>query len=166
MQGHLPKRWGKSSNATVPISHSLDENSSLERGIELPTFLRWQFCIQYLSPYSTSLREGILNYRIPIFTCMEWKDSQLLSVVSSPIIQCSWSGWPTGYGKKLSSTQEQLGKATCCWLVSFHFLWAILSTSTVDKLCLKKCSIQKYTTVEKLAKWVPFLAADEDLSSC
>ena len=28
-------------------------------------------------------------------------------------VQCSCSGWPTGYGKKLSSSQEQLGQATC-----------------------------------------------------
>ena len=28
-------------------------------------------------------------------------------------IQCSCSGWPTGYGKKLSSSQEKLGQATC-----------------------------------------------------
>ena len=31
----------------------------------------------------------------------------------SIIIQCSCSGWPTGYGKKLNSSQEQLGQATC-----------------------------------------------------
>ena len=28
-------------------------------------------------------------------------------------LQCSCSGWPTGYGKKLSSSQAQLGQATC-----------------------------------------------------
>ena len=28
-------------------------------------------------------------------------------------IECSCSGWPTGNGQKLSSTQEQLGQATC-----------------------------------------------------
>ena len=31
----------------------------------------------------------------------------------SIIIQCSCSGWPTGYGKKLSSSQAQLGQTTC-----------------------------------------------------
>ena len=30
-----------------------------------------------------------------------------------PCLQCSCSGWPTGYGKKLSRTQKQLGQATC-----------------------------------------------------
>ena len=28
-------------------------------------------------------------------------------------LQCSCSGWPTGYGKKLSRSQAQLGQATC-----------------------------------------------------
>ena len=28
-------------------------------------------------------------------------------------IQCSCSGQPTGYGKKISSSQAQLGQATC-----------------------------------------------------
>ena len=34
------------------------KNPHFERGIELPTFLCWQFCIQYLSLYSTPLRGG------------------------------------------------------------------------------------------------------------
>ena len=28
-------------------------------------------------------------------------------------IQGGWGGWPTGNGKKLSSSQAQLGQATC-----------------------------------------------------
>ena len=28
-------------------------------------------------------------------------------------VQCPCSGWPTGYGKKLSSSQAQLSQATC-----------------------------------------------------
>ena len=52
---NLPKRQGKSSAASLPISRPLDENSipHLERGIELPTFSRWQFRIQHLSAYLT-----------------------------------------------------------------------------------------------------------------
>ena len=34
-------------------------------------------------------------------------------------ILCLCSGWPTGYGKKLSSSQEQLGQATCLALAYF-----------------------------------------------
>ena len=30
-----------------------------------------------------------------------------------PLIQGGWGGWPTGNGKKLSSSQAQLGQATC-----------------------------------------------------
>ena len=29
------------------------------------------------------------------------------------ILQCSCSGWPSGSGKKLSSSQAQLGQAAC-----------------------------------------------------
>ena len=28
-------------------------------------------------------------------------------------LQGGWGGWPTGNGKKLSSSQAQLGQATC-----------------------------------------------------
>ena len=41
------------------------------------------------------------------------------------------TGLPTGNRKKLSSSQAQLGQATGCYLVSFHFLWAILWPHTV-----------------------------------
>ena len=34
-------------------------------------------------------------------------------------VQCSCSGWPTGYGKKLSSTQAQLGQTTCLAFAEF-----------------------------------------------
>ena len=47
-------------------------------------------------------------------------------------VQCSCSGWPTGNGKKLSNSQACcLTAVPGCCLVSFHILWAILSTSTV-----------------------------------
>ena len=52
-----------------------------------------------------------------------------------PHLQCSCSEWPTGNRKKLSQepgTAEPDNMLGCC-LNSFHFLWAILSTSTVDK---------------------------------
>ena len=29
------------------------------------------------------------------------------------LLQGGWGGWPTGNGKKLSSSQAQLGQATC-----------------------------------------------------
>ena len=51
-------------------------------------------------------------------------------------LQCSCSGWLTGYGEKISSCQACcLAPAVpgCC-LVSLHILWAILSTSTVEEL--------------------------------
>ena len=32
---------------------------------------------------------------------------------SSDLVQGGWGGWPTGNGKKLSSSQAQMGKATC-----------------------------------------------------
>ena len=34
-------------------------------------------------------------------------------------VQCSCSGWPTGYGKKLSRSQAQLGQAKCLAVASF-----------------------------------------------
>ena len=33
--------------------------------------------------------------------------------------QGGWGGWPTGKGKKLSSSQAQLGQATCLAVASF-----------------------------------------------
>ena len=53
-------------------------------------------------------------------------------------IQSGWSGCPTGNRKKLSSSQAKLwsGKMLGSCLVSFYFLWAILSTSTVYLMCL------------------------------
>ena len=50
-------------------------------------------------------------------------------------VQCSCSGWPKGYGKKLSSSQEQLGQATCLAVAYFFpFPVAILSTNIVLKI--------------------------------
>ena len=34
-------------------------------------------------------------------------------LIKSNVIQPADIGWPTGYGKKLSSTQAQLSQATC-----------------------------------------------------
>ena len=42
------------------------------------------------------------------------RDNAIQSSKESQVrIQCSCSGWPTGYGKKRSSSQAQLGQATC-----------------------------------------------------
>ena len=40
-------------------------------------------------------------------------DDAKLNDGSENYVQCSCSGWPTGNGKKLSSSQAQLGQTTC-----------------------------------------------------
>ena len=47
-------------------------------------------------------------------------------------VQGGWGGWPTGNGKKLSSSQAQLGKATC--LAVAYFLSISGATSTPSAL--------------------------------
>ena len=56
-----------------------------------------------------SLR-GFENTDILLTTVLEQKLRSL---------QCSCSGWPTGYGKKRSSNQAQLGQTTCLAVASF-----------------------------------------------
>ena len=52
-------------------------------------------------------------------------------------LQCSCSGWPTGNGKKLINSMLPFPAVPGCCLVSFHILWAILITSTVESFSMK-----------------------------
>ena len=47
-------------------------------------------------------------------------------------VQGGWGGWPTGNGKKLSSSQAQLGQATC--LANAYFISTSGATSTPSAL--------------------------------
>ena len=54
------------------------------------------------------------NARNPLITVLlnQLQDTLLVNVDAIHHVQCSCSGWPTGYGKKVSSSQAQLGQAT------------------------------------------------------
>ena len=54
-------------------------------------------------------------------------------------LQGGWGGWPTGNGKKLSSSQAQLGQSTC--LAVAYFLSISGATSTVYPACVLRCQI-------------------------
>ena len=73
-------------------------------------------------PYMTSEQKGgqgtpqICGHTICIGFCAVGPDRWRL------YIQCGWGGWPTGNGKKLSSSQAQLGLATCLAVTYFLFI--------------------------------------------
>ena len=56
----------------------------------------------------------------------------LCSNLKAKPVQCSWSGYPTGNGKKLSRSQAQLGQATC--LAVAYFLSIFCGPSTPSAL--------------------------------
>ena len=56
----------------------------------------------------------------------------ILNTFSEVYVQCSCSGWPTGHGKKKSSSQAQLGQATC--FVVAYFLSISYGPSTPSAL--------------------------------
>ena len=69
--------------------------------------------VRKLNDYECSMKDVLLN----------WERQELNTIQNHPIsgsnnlrshpVQGGWGGWPTGNGRKLSSSQAQLGQATC-----------------------------------------------------
>ena len=78
----------------------------------------------------------------------DWLNEVPLTFVSDAVkvVQCSCSGWPTGYGKKLSRGQAQLGQATCLAVAQFLSIscgpsWARALYRVWKKVDYKVCVI-------------------------
>ena len=70
-----------------------------------------KFGILFETHHSSLSRKVSLSFSKPLHThsCF----------ISIPSLQCSCSSWPTGYGKKLSWGQAQLGQTTCLAVAQF-----------------------------------------------